>query len=151
MNNDEKIMYNTMYIERKKIKNVWSYIILLVFVILITVSIFCKYELFYINKGIITKIDNSYYIKLYAKEEDLYKINNNTLFIDNVNYSYKIKKISNDYILDNNTFIKYKEVLLSSNIKNKYYISNNVIDIKIKYKKIKLIKHIYNNMFGKGN
>jgi hypothetical protein len=150
MSNDEIMLSNIMYIERKKFNNGWYYILLVIMGILL-VSLFYNYELFYINKGIITKVNSSYYIKLYVKEADLYKINNNILLIDNKSYSYRIENISNDYILDNSTLIKYKEVLLSSNIPSKHLVNNNIIDIKIKYKKIRLIKHIFNNMFGKGN
>jgi hypothetical protein len=148
---NSKEINNFIFLEDNKLKLslLWSYLIIVFFMVIVIIITFYDCELFYKNNGLIINIDNSYYVKLYAKEADIYKINNKELLVDNDKYSYIIKSISNEYYFDNNTSTNYREIVLSIKLPHKYLIENNVVDINIKYKKTKLIKHIYNSMFGK--
>lgn len=148
---NSKEINNFMFFESNKarLNLLWGYLAIGLFLILVIITFAYDYELFYKNTALVTKVNNSYYVKVYVKENDIYKLNNKYLQINNNKYSYNIESISNEYYLDNNTSINYREVILNTNLPSKYLIENNVIDINIKYKKIKLMRHILNIMFGK--
>lgn len=86
-------------------------------------------------------------VSVYITYNDLYKIiNNNTLYIKNEKYNYRVDKINEEIIVSNNNY--YKEVLLNINLKEEQFIDNNLIDIQIIIKEMTILEYIVNLVKG---
>ncbi|MBQ7104831.1 MAG: hypothetical protein IJN90_03145 [Bacilli bacterium] len=135
--NDYKQIYN------KKIKSVtkiWVLFIIFIIIGIIYINNSFKYIRYYSNLGEYKK-DNLY---IYVLIDDLNKITkNNKVLIENKEFAYKIKEISEENININNNY--YKEVKLD--IKDNKFINNEVINITIKIEELDLIKYIYKTIW----
>lgn len=87
----------------------------------------------------ILKDGNDYYLKALILEENINNINNTYLIINNKKYKYKVKSISEDYLLDEK-YNKYYEVLIESKIDSNLIINNNIIDASIEMPKTTFLK-----------
>lgn len=142
MNNID-IFYNSETILRRKSFKIKCYIIsifILLIVLLLFISCF-KYNPYLKLKAIVIKENNSYYLKTLVTQEQVNDINQNNLIINDKKYKYKIKNMSNEYILDEK-YNKYYEVLLEAQIETKLVINNNIIDINIEKPKTTFLKQI---------
>lgn len=142
MNNID-IFYNSEIILRRKSFKIKYYIIsmfILITILFMFLSCF-KYNPYTKLKAIILKDDNDYYLRTLIDENQINDINSNTLIISNQKYKYKVKHISDEYILDEK-YNKYYEVLLEAKIDSKLVINNNIIDINIERPKTTFLKQI---------
>lgn len=142
MNNID-IFYNSEIILRRKSLKIKYYIIsmFILITILINFLIFYQYNSYLNLKAIIVVENDNYYLKTLIDESQINDINKNTLIISNKKYKYKVKNMSEDYILDEN-YNKYYEVLLNAKIDKKLIINNNIIDISIKQSKTTFAKEL---------
>lgn len=142
MNNID-IFNNSEIILRRKSLKIKYYIItmFILITILINFLIFYRYNPYLNLKAIIVVENNNYYLKTLALGTQINDINKNTLIISNKKYKYKVRNISEDYILDEN-YNKYYEVLLNAKIDKKLIINNNIIDISIKQSKTTFAKEL---------
>lgn len=123
---------NSYIIINKKtnfITKIFIYISLSILISL-TIVLNFNYKKYYYTKSNVTKINSNYNLVLYLSPEKLKIIkNNDSVFIDNKKYNYKINSISNEYIISND-FNNYIEVILDINLKEKDKINNNILEIK---------------------
>lgn len=140
---------NDGYIVKSKYIILDIILIMLFIYLLLWILFNYKYDRYYITKGIVVLNDNTYYLRLYVNIEDISKIiNNKLLTIDNINYSYTVKYIREELMVDNN-YKNYKEILIPYTFNQSDSILNNVIDVKVKYNSVLLIKMIYYFILGK--
>jgi len=137
----ELFKYNKLYDDKKPLIKIWILILSFIGIcLLILYSI--DYTSYYSNRGVIIS-DN--YLKIYVDENDLYKISNNSkLKIENKNFAYTIKSISD--ILFNSTY--YREVILEMNLDDKINVKNNIIDFKILLDKKTILEYIIYKIGG---
>lgn len=124
------------------IMKIWWIIVLIIMIIFIIISTMFKYNKYLYYRGVVVK-EEEYFLKIYVDEKDINKIIVNELIIDDKNYKYKIKKISESYFIGEDSK-KYKEILLDVNIKDDMKIINNIIDIRFKLEKTTIMKEIIN-------
>ena len=118
-----------------KIYNI-GLILLIILIIFLYISSIYNYKTYYIAKG---TMDNGY-IKILVNINDIkYITKNNNLTIDNKNYNYSIKEISNEIYLDEK-LNNYKYIYLK--VANLYNLNNYVYEIKILKENKKIIEHI---------
>ena len=142
MNNID-IFYNSEIILRKKSFKIKYYMISM-FILIGALFIFITFFEYtsYINlKAIVKKDNDGYYLKTLIQEQNFNDINKNYLIINDKKYKYKIKNISEGYILDEN-YNKYYEVLLEKKINSNLIIDNNIVDINIEKNKTTILKQI---------
>jgi len=126
------IFYNSEIILRRKSFKIKCYIISmtsLLIGLLVFISCF-KYNPYINLNAIVIKENNSYYLKTLVNLKQINDINQKHIIISDKKYKYKIKKISENYILDEK-YNRYYEVLLESNIDSKLIIDNNIINVSI--------------------
>ena len=113
-----------------------GWIIMIIILLFIYVSFTYKYQNYYINQGIM--VDGN--IKLLVKIDEIkYITNNKVLNIDNQNYDYIVKEISEELYVDE-SFTNYKYVYIQA--KNINNINNYVYTIKIKKEYKKIIEYL---------
>lgn len=142
MNNID-IFYNSEIILRRKSLKIKYYIIImfiLITVLIIFLSIY-SYNPYLNLKAIIVVEENNYYLRTLISEKEINDINANTLIINDKKHKYKVKNISEEYILDEN-YNKYYEVLLNAKIDKKLIINNNIIDINIEMPKTTFAREV---------
>ena len=124
---------------------IFSYIIILNFIIVIIFTLITKVDKYYCNKMVVTFNDNNYYFKLYIDFVDLNNIiSHDTIRINEKDYKYQIISLSDLEVANyNNYYILYIEIL---DIDEKLLINNLVIDYKILIGKQKLITYLKNKM-----
>jgi len=133
----------------EKNKKIYSFTLILIAMLSITLiwAIFFKTSSYYNSNAIIYREDDRYYLKIFASIEDVKKIaNNDTIFIDGVEYKYEVYRISDLYI--NERFQNYKEVILSGKLREEDLIENKVLGIRIEYKNDRVINYLINFMKG---
>lgn len=137
------IFNNSEIIIKRKSFSITTYSIILLVGLIFTFLWFCfnTYYPYFNLKASVIKDEQGYYLKTLILEDDITKINNTVLIIDNKEYKYKIKKISEEYLIDEN-YNKYYEVLITSKINKQLQINNNVIDINIKLPKTTYMKNL---------
>lgn len=142
MNNID-VFYNSEIILRKKSFKIKYYMIsmfILIGALFIFITFF-EYTSYTNLKAIVKKDNEGYYLKTLIQEQNFNDINKNYLIINDKKYKYKIKNISEGYILDEN-YNKYYEVLLETKINSNLIIDNNIVDINIKKNKTTILKQI---------
>lgn len=134
MSNDLEI---DLILYHKKIPMIYHATIIITSIVLLSLIIVFtyKYQTYYITKG---KVTNNK-LEILIDINDLKYLNNNTLYIDNKKYSFKLTKISKE-IYNDNLFNTYKYAYLS--IDNLTNIDNYVYEIKIPKEKKTLAKYL---------
>lgn len=112
-----------------------NYFIICILLIFIYIIFTYKFETYYYFKGKI--VNNNLEVLINLDELD-YLSNNNTLIINNLNYTYKIVNISNLYI-DNNYHNYLYAYLEINNLTN---INNYIYEFKIKKDNKVLAKYL---------
>ena len=141
--NDIDIFYNSEIILRRSSFEIRFYIVsmFILLTVLLTFMSFFQYNPYITLKATVIKDDESYYLKTLVIEKQINDINQNSLIINNKKHKYKIKNISNQYILDEK-YNKYYEVLIGVEIEERLIINNNIIDINIELDKTNYLKQI---------
>lgn len=121
----------------------WMMILTFIIISLVTINKLVTIKNYYLNEGIIK--DKS--VIIYVSVKDLYKVvNNSTLYINNRKYNYKIQKISEEIITNNNNF--YKEITLYVNLDYKLLIDNNIVELKFIVNEMTIFEYIVNLIKG---
>lgn len=133
-------------IEEEIIRNripIHNYLIIIlkfIFIVFSLIIFFYNYTSYYSNNGIITKVDDRYYLKVKVLIDDIQNIKlNNQLKINNHMYQYKCKDLDNNLYIDNNRNYKYLFLEVSTNQFNQ---ENYLIDFKIELKKQTILKYL---------
>lgn len=125
-------MFNDMYkiVSNKSIFNLPKYIIIILISLLILLIFILNYKvsLYDSYDGIITKIGEEYYVKVYMELDKSFFLDNNQIYIDDDLYNYDIYKIEGEPIVIENNL--YLEVYLSINLKENKKINNYPLIIK---------------------
>lgn len=103
-----------------------SIVLIILFVILIFISIFYKFNFSTSYDGYIV-YEEGYYVVVCLNDNELQSIKKNILVFDKKKQDFDIVKISDEYILSNNGPVR--SVYLSFNFDDKYKIINNILKI----------------------
>lgn len=125
-----------------KILLMWSVFITFIIILFIIINSCVTIKNYYRTQGVISNKNVIFYIT----ENDLNKvIYLDKLYIDEIEYNYKIIEISKPIFIDNNY---YKEIKSSVNISEKQLIDNNVIDIQFIISEMTIFEYIVNLVKG---
>ena len=131
--NYTKIYNNFPYIlnqKTSKVVKIWILFLILSFIIFLIIAFNYKYYNYKTYLGYIKKIDNSLHPSFYVREDEVGNLSNYELLIDNEKHSFQIISISNQYyLIDNQPFY---EVVIKTNLPDKYLIENNIINLVFK-------------------
>ncbi|MBE6144444.1 MAG: hypothetical protein E7169_02605 [Firmicutes bacterium] len=149
--NSINAFYNSDVILQRKSFNIKIYIFFLMIFLTLLLAILLSISYHsYINlTAVLVKEQNSYHLRTLVLEEQIENINQENLIINNKKNKYKIKNISEEFILDEK-YNRYYEVVLETKIEQDLIINNNIINISIELPKEtffqKLIKKIKKGM-----
>ena len=138
-----KIYNNFPYIlNNKTSKAIIAWLIMLIISLTVFLLAACNYNYYKYQTylGYIKNIDNSFYVSFYVQEDDVGKLANYELSIDDETLDFKIISISNQYyLIDNSPFY---EVVIETKLNNQYLIENNIIDLVFKTRQTTLYQEI---------
>ena len=135
------------YLERFKRKNpkilfIWMLFITFIIIMFIIINSCVTIKNYYHTEGVI----NNKSLNLYITQDDLNKIIHlDKLYINNLEYRYKIIE------MDNAVFVNdayYKKIKLNVDIEDKLLINNNVIDIHFIISEMTILEYIVNLVKG---
>lgn len=140
---DSIASYNYLYNNKNPIIKVRFVIIILIILLFMFIyfnnSYYYKY---YANEGIVTSEDT---LKIYVKKDDLNKvIDNKKMKIENKTFAYKIDSISEPLFNE----VLYYEVILLINLDSRINNVNNIVKLKILYKKQTILRYIIYKIGG---
>ena len=116
---------------------VYTMIIFIIMLSLIILAMLFEYSTYLDVKGVVEEDNDHFYINIYVgKDKVSTVVKNNTLYVDNKKYQYKVILIS-DEIVNN-----YQVVKIDTNLKEEYKYNNLILSIKILESKKKIIKYI---------
>lgn len=135
-------MYNDMYkiVSNKSIFKLPKYIIIILVILLILLIFILNYKvcLYDSYDGIITKIGEEYYVKVYMELDKSFFLDNNQIYIDNNLYNYDIYKIEGEpKVIGNNLYL---DVYLNIDLEENKKINNYPLIIKQEKKNEKIFK-----------
>ena len=117
-------------------------IIEFIFITSIIIVFSYNYIDYYKSKGIVTKIDNNYYIKVKIFNKDIDTLtNNNKIIIDNKVYKYNIKYFQNKLYISNKE--NYRYIYLQTELEDKYKIPDYIVDFKVEKQRKKIYKYLF--------
>ena len=120
---------------------VYIMIIIVISLSLIMLLVIYHYKTYYKVKGIITKEEDNYYIRIYIPLEDIkYLTNNNYIIIDNKNYTYNIISLDKEYY--QNELNTYQVIKIELNIPDNYKYDNLTLDLKLLKEDKRVIDYI---------
>ena len=109
----------------------FSIILLMLVIFMIVISVFYKFNFHFSYNGIVFGEEGEYYVYVLLSDNDIVKIKKVFLVVDKCHVSYKIFKISDEYIL---TDIGPKRgVYLKFDLNDDDKIVNNVISLNFVY------------------
>ena len=116
-------------------------VVILVLSLLLIITTF-EYRSYYETIGVVTLIDDKYYLIISSLLEDQkYLIANNQLYIDNRQYLYRIDHLDSQLQLDTNG--NYRLFYLEVNLDHQYCIANLALNIKILKDKKTIIDYLF--------
>lgn len=125
-----------------KILLIWMMFITFIIIIFIMINSCITIKNYYRTEGIVS--DKG--LIIYITRNDLDKvIQLDKLYINNIEYNYKIIEIGNNVFVDS---VYYKEIKLNVDIKEKLLIDNNVIDIQFIVSEMTIFEYIVNLLKG---
>lgn len=139
----QKIHNNYSYIINKKTSKViifWLLFLIISFVLFIIISLKYEYNIYNSYFGYIKKIDNSFYTIVYIQKDKISELSTSTLLVDDLEYDFEIVSISDEYFVNDNELCY--EVILNLNLKEKYLIENNIINIILKNDKTTIYQEL---------
>lgn len=119
-------MFNDMYgvVSNKNIFKLPKYIIILL-IFLLMVFIFLinyKVSLYDSYNASVTKIGEDYYVKVYMEYDQSSLLDNNQIYIDSNLYNYKIYRIDEPIVINDNLYLNvYLDIKLDENKKINNY------------------------------
>lgn len=119
-------MFNDMYgvVSNKNIFKLPKYIIILL-IFLLMVFIFLinyKVSLYDSYNASVTKIGEDYYVKVYMEYDQSSLLDNNQIYIDSDLYNYKIYRIDEPMVINDNLYLNvYLDIKLDENKKINNY------------------------------
>lgn len=126
-----------------KILLIWLTLLSFIIAVLIIINHCFKFNNYYQVQGIVK--DNL--LSVYILVDDLKNITgNNTVYIENDKYKYKVASMKEEIISNNTLF--YKEVLLHIDLKDKNFIDNNIIKVKFIVKEMTIFEYIIDLIRG---
>lgn len=126
-----------------KILLIWLILLSFIIAVLIIINNCFKFNSYYQVQGIVK--DNL--LRVYILVDDLKNITgNNTVYIENDKYKYKVASMKEEIISNNALF--YKEVLLHIDLKDKNFIDNNIIKVKFIVKEMTIFEYIIDLIRG---
>lgn len=126
-----------------KILLIWLILLSFIIAVLIIINNCFKFNSYYQVQGIVK--DNL--LSVYVLVDDLKNITgNNTVYIENDKYKYKVASMKEEIISNNTLF--YKEVLLHIDLKDKNFIDNNIIKVKFIVKEMTIFEYIIDLIRG---
>ena len=126
-----------------KILLIWLTLLSFIIAVLIIINHCFKFNSYYQVQGIVK--DNL--LSVYILVDDLKNITgNNTVYIENDKYKYKVASMKEEIISNNTLF--YKEVLLHIDLKDKNFIDNNIIKVKFIVKEMTIFEYIIDLIRG---
>lgn len=128
-----KIHNNYTYIINKTTSKaiiIWLLFLITSFILFIIISLNYEYNIYNSYFGYIKKIDDSFYTIIYVPKDKINELSENILLVDDLKYDFEIFSISDEYFVNDNE-ICY-EVKLKINLKEKYLIENNIINVMLK-------------------
>ena len=126
-----------------KILLIWLILLSFIIAVLIIINNCFKFNSYYQVQGIVK--DNL--LSVYILVDDLKNITgNNTVYIENDKYKYKVASMKEEIISNNTLF--YKEVLLHIDLKDKNFIDNNIIKVKFIVKEMTIFEYIIDLIRG---
>lgn len=132
---------STIYLRKSDYKIVsWITILMVSSMLLITLSVFYKFELFTIYHAKVVKDDQDNYISVLVDNEFLKVKNRNYLEINDKEIKCHLIDVSNNYVIINN--LKYWQVNYECELSDEININNNLLEIKIREKKQSLFQYI---------
>lgn len=137
---------NEIIMQRKISPIVYVYImiIIVIFLSLIIFFILFHYKTYYRINGIVIEEESNFYIKTYVPLDDLkYITKNDSLFINNEEYKYKIISIDDEYFTDNIT--TYQVLKIEVEFPKKYKFNNLNLKLKLIKDNKRIIDYILKN------
>lgn len=135
------------YLERFKRKTpkilfIWIIFITFIIIMFIIINSCVTIKNYYRADGII----NNKSLIFYITKNDLNKIIYlDKLYIDDLEYKYKIIEMDDTVLVDN---IYYKEIKLDVDIKDELLIDNNIIDVQFVINEMTIFEYIVNLVKG---
>ena len=139
----QKIHNNYSYIINKKTSKViilWLLFLIINFILFIIISLKYEYNIYNSYFGYVKKIDNSFYTIVYIQKDKISELSTSTLLVDDLEYDFEIVSISDEYFVNDNELCY--EVILNLNLKEKYLIENNIINIILKNDKTTIYQEL---------
>lgn len=139
----QKIHNNYSYIINKKTSKaiiLWLLFLIISFILFIIISLKYEYNIYNSYFGYVKKIDNSFYTIVYIQKDKISELSTSTLLVDDLEYDFEIVSISDEYFVNDNELCY--EVILNLNLKEKYLIENNIINIILKNDKTTIYQEL---------
>ena len=119
-------MFNDMYgvVSNKNIFKLPKYIIILLIFLLIVFIFLINYKvsLYDSYNASVTKIGEDYYVKVYMEYDQSSLLDNNQIYIDSNLYNYKIYRIDEPIVINDNLYLNvYLDIKLDENKKINNY------------------------------
>lgn len=119
-------MFNDMYgvVSNKNIFKLPKYIIVLLIFLLIVFIFLINYKvsLYDSYNASVTKIGEDYYVKVYMEYDQSSLLDNNQIYIDSDLYNYKIYRIDEPIVINDNLYLNvYLDIKLDENKKINNY------------------------------
>lgn len=139
----QKIHNNHSYILNKKTSKViiiWLIFLSISFILFLIIALKYEYNIYNSYFGYIKKIDNSFYTIIYVPNDKVNELSTSILLVDDLEYDFEIVSISDEYFVNNDELCY--EVILNFNLKEKYLIENNIINLVLKNNKTTIYQEL---------
>ena len=139
----QKIHNNHSYILNKKTSKIiiiWLIFLSISFILFLIIALKYEYNIYNSYFGYIKKIDNSFYTIIYVPNDKVSELSTSILLVDDLEYDFEIVSISDEYFVNNDELCY--EVILNFNLKEKYLIENNIINLVLKNNKTTIYQEL---------
>ena len=139
----QKIHNNHSYILNKKTSKIiiiWLIFLSISFILFLIIALKYEYNTYNSYFGYIKKIDNSFYTIIYVPNDKVNELSTSILLVDDLEYDFEIVSISDEYFVNNDELCY--EVILNFNLKEKYLIENNIINLVLKNNKTTIYQEL---------
>ena len=139
----QKIHNNHSYILNKKTSKIiiiWLIFLSISFILFLIIALKYEYNIYNSYFGYIKKIDNSFYTIIYVPNDKVSELSTSILLVDDLEYDFEIVSISDEYFVNNDELCY--EVILNFDLKEKYLIENNIINLVLKNNKTTIYQEL---------
>lgn len=145
MDNELNVTSAIINVEIPKVIIYWITILLIALIFILTFSVFYQYPKFLNYQGNVIKEDDKYLIKILVKEDEVLKIKNSKLLIEQKEVKHEVYYINPLYSLDIQNQ-KYYEVLIKCNLDKSLQYDNLPIHVKFQLTNTTLMKEAINKI-----